>query len=517
MIKIWQNKLEQSQKSLLIYLALLSLVFVFGMATILSIFFFLIAENSLLKDKIQYQNTKICVGRYIVGELYQIESKFFRISMTDSHSGRGFLKDELEENLENVKHALYVLQNGGEIRQKLHLNIVGASQSEAVIKVSRPFGRESIFEIIEITPKIDHIKRSLESAMKLYDERDIYMESKDGEKITETRPKITAFLKIEPAVIARMTENANRLLYESISELRLLEEELKQKKELYTSLMVWSVVIIALLSALIFVLIAYRIFGINRRLEERIKEEVDKNRDADLLIFEQNRRASVFELLINIAHQWRQPLNVISIVLYEIKDMIKEKDINEEIMMESSQKALDQVKKISSVISNFTNFYERQNQETEFGIKKAIETAISFFGDIFEKEGIKTAVDGVDERAIFGPKSEMVEIFVSMLQNVRDIKLSRTLESVVVNITCESENNGIRVVIKDDCGGIDQKILPNIFDPYSTTAFKSHNKGLGLFNVKNIIEYKFHGKISAINSGKSATFSIFIPSETERR
>lgn len=508
-MKIFNINNEDNQKSLLIYISILAFIIFIGICFSFFIFLYLDKKNTQISSKIEYQNTKIHIARYIVSELYQLESNFFRITTADNKKVREFLKENINNNFENIKKVLAILKDGGELKETIKLNLVNKTQNTVSISLKYPIDKSYYLEAIEILPQLETLRESVNEITKIYEECE-KLDKNSNEAITKLN-EIKKFLKTEPAIISRMIENTNRLLFESISQLKLLKNELEQERLRYINMMHLSVGALILFSGILFIIIAKKILELNQKLEKRIKQEVEKNRKADHIIFEQQRRASIQELLINIAHQWRQPLNVVTLSVQQINEMIQENEIDKELLDQLSTNAITQIQKISSVISAFTTFYEKQNQISEFSIKDSIENAISFFGDQFINKKITINNNTKDEHLIIGHKTEMVEVFLALFQNVIDAKERANKESATINIDSKLEKESLEILICDDCGGIDKKILPIVFDPYTTTSFKTHNKGLGLYFVKNIIEYKFKGTIIARNSDIGACFEIILP------
>ncbi|WP_027389926.1 PAS domain-containing sensor histidine kinase [Chrysiogenes arsenatis] len=245
-------------------------------------------------------------------------------------------------------------------------------------------------------------------------------------------------------------------------------------------------------------------------MQQQIDSGIDLCRSKDSIIAEQNRRHSLFKLLVNIAHQWRQPLNVCGIMIQEIGEMIRQNDIDTDLALEYTTDAMDQLISLSNTISVLTNMYDSQSAPKLYFIKQLITTALSYITND-RLQVIEIDMQIPDELTIYAIESDMVEVFLELIGNVINITQSRKLDSVRCTITARALTpERIQLIFDDTAGGIDPAVLPYLFDPYSTTAFKGQGKGLGLYHLRHIIENRYRGSIEAESSKSGARFIITI-------
>lgn len=254
---------------------------------------------------------------------------------------------------------------------------------------------------------------------------------------------------------------------------------------------------------------------LNKLLEERVKEEVAKARKRDEIIFEQNRTKALAELLMNIAHHWRQPLNSISLGLFNIDDILDYEDGDKDKIKKITALISKELQNISILITDFTKLYSDSDLKDVriVNIKESLNEALKILGELLRLDNIKVHARIDDALEIKAPKNSLTEVFIALISNVKNIKERRELDECTIDIRSHLDGGSIVIEFSDNAGGIEQEVLPTLFDPYVTTEFKTRNKGLGLFVVKTIIESKLDGEIHASNTHEGAKFLIRLKKE----
>lgn len=251
----------------------------------------------------------------------------------------------------------------------------------------------------------------------------------------------------------------------------------------------------------------------NRELLDTINELQEKEKtiqERDKQLFEQSKRAEIGEMIGNIAHQWRQPLAIVSTVLA----ILKEKNEADILTKEDIAKKLDSIEKrvsyMSDTIEDFMNYYKPNKDKTAFSISEAIKKALEISNYTKESQKIDIKVDAQEDLKIFGLLNEFVQVIVSIVSNIHDIRDEREIEDIKIEIVLTKDDSDAVLCISDNAGGIDEAILSKIFNPYFTTKHQSIGTGLGLHIAKMIIEDKMGGSLSAKNNKDGATFTIRI-------
>jgi len=167
----------------------------------------------------------------------------------------------------------------------------------------------------------------------------------------------------------------------------------------------------------------------------------------------------------------------------------------------------------TDTIEDFMNYYKPNKDKSLFSINEAIQRALKITNYTVQNHQIevKTIID--NGLFVNGYMNEFVQVIVSILSNIYDIKNIRELSFVNITIEMKKDGSDVLVIISDDAQGIDEEILPKIFNPYFTTKHQSQGTGLGLHIAKTIIENNMNGSLSVKNNQKGATFTIRIKNE----
>jgi PAS domain S-box-containing protein len=250
--------------------------------------------------------------------------------------------------------------------------------------------------------------------------------------------------------------------------------------------------------------------------KEKDQEELLKKKEQ--MLFQQSKMASMGEMLENIAHQWRQPLTVVSAAASAIQ-VKKELDIlKEEFLDESLQLIVSSTQHLSKTIDDFRNFFRQDKEKVKFLLSDCIEKSLSIVSSKFVSRGIKLEKNFTDI-TILGFQNELVQVIMNILNNARDALESIEENDRMIFISTNTKGNNAVLVITDTAGGIKDDILDKIFEPYFTTKHQSQGTGIGLYMSREIITKHIKGTLIAENktfthnkkSYTGASFVISIP------
>jgi PAS domain S-box-containing protein len=247
---------------------------------------------------------------------------------------------------------------------------------------------------------------------------------------------------------------------------------------------------------------------LNRTLEMRVQEEVEKNRNKDILLIHQNRQAALGETLDHIAHQWKQPLNALSLITGSLKDEASSGKLTDKILHENTDTILGLVDHMAQTINVFRDFYRPEKERTVFFIKEAIDKALSFIKPALRFDSIEVDFEADPLLAAYGYPKEYAQVFLNVLSNAREACKESGVEKPKISIRALAENGKAVVTVTDNAGGIPEATLDRVFDLYFTTRESSGGTGIGLHMSKNIIEKNMGGILSVRNSGCGAEFRI---------
>jgi two-component system NtrC family sensor kinase len=245
--------------------------------------------------------------------------------------------------------------------------------------------------------------------------------------------------------------------------------------------------------------------------------EIDKQ---NRVIMEQSKIAAVGEMLSNIAHQWRQPLNIISLNIVKIETgILLGREIKKEELLQISDDINRQAQYLSQTIDDFRNIFNANIDSIEpFDLNDAIKKLNELTKDAFANNQIEIVVM-IEPCRITYNESLLIQSLLNIYNNALDaiIENQSVHKYFFIETTCNAD--GVVIMLKDSGGGIDDEILLKIFEPYYTTKHKSKGTGLGLYITYRIITEHFNGEVSVHNADyeysglklRGAEFVITIP------
>ena len=249
-------------------------------------------------------------------------------------------------------------------------------------------------------------------------------------------------------------------------------------------------------------------------LEEKVKQEVEKNEEKTRQMLQQSRLAQMGEMISMIAHQWRQPLTAISATSNNllIRMMINEKIEEEELQKEISLIS-DYSQHLSMTIDDFRNFFKSDKEKTQITLEKIVENSISIMKNSIDSNGIELRTDFNCNKTLNIFATEVNQVVLNLLKNAEDALIENLIVNSQILIKTYIEESNAIIEIKDNAGGISEDIIDKIFDPYFSTKKEKEGTGLGLYMSKIIINDHCNGELTASNTVNGAIFKIEIPFE----
>lgn len=235
---------------------------------------------------------------------------------------------------------------------------------------------------------------------------------------------------------------------------------------------------------------------LNSYLETKVSKEVVKNRKKDMIMFQQARLASLGEMLNNIAHQWRQPLSSLSMIIQSFQIKMSLGKLSEEFVDTKVKDALLLAENMSNTLDDFKNFFSPDKTKSRFSIKNCIEHSMDLAKYLLEKENIQIKLIIKEDIEINSFYNELSHVFLNIISNSKDALSSiENKDDRIIKIIVHKYKKNIIINMLDNAGGIKEEIIPKIFEPYYTTKYKSAGTGIGLYMSKQIIEKHMHGTI----------------------
>ncbi|MFQ3573615.1 MAG: hybrid sensor histidine kinase/response regulator [Thermodesulfovibrionales bacterium] len=248
---------------------------------------------------------------------------------------------------------------------------------------------------------------------------------------------------------------------------------------------------------------------INNTLQERVNKEVAKTREKDLLIEKQARFMLITDIMSRIAHQWRQPLNAVALILQEMETLLPENPSVQSIVKKRIEIGMEKISHLSSIIDRFYNFFLPDTQKLRFNVIDSIKNAINLIESTLKEAGITLITNFQDNNLyVYGFYKEYSHVILNILNNSYDAIISRKVKLPYISITTSLDKDVVKTIIKDNAGGIESSVIDRIFEPYFTTKFESEGVGLGLYISKIMIEKNMGGRIVASNTTEGAILEI---------
>jgi hypothetical protein len=216
------------------------------------------------------------------------------------------------------------------------------------------------------------------------------------------------------------------------------------------------------------------------------------------------------EMISNIAHQWRQPLNVLGLNLQELSLIYDTELFDRKYLETSVGKSMKLIMHMSQTIDDFRNFFSADKEKVSFSVNQVIKKTLSLIEGSFNEQRVSIGLHLGGNQKINGYPNEYAQVLLNILMNARDAMVGLKIDNAIIAIhTFDDEGRSV-VTITDNAGGIDEKIIDKIFDPYFTTKEPDKGTGIGLFMSKSIIEKNMNGKLTVHNSENGAEFRITV-------
>ncbi|MBF0183563.1 MAG: PAS domain-containing protein [Magnetococcales bacterium] len=252
---------------------------------------------------------------------------------------------------------------------------------------------------------------------------------------------------------------------------------------------------------------------LNHNLENEIKKEVAASRRKDALLLQQSRHAAMGEMIGHIAHQWRQPLTVLNLMLVNMTDLAEQKIWHQEEWLDNLSRGQELLHRMSATIDLFRNFLKPGRIKQPFDLRQAVRESVALLqaGLTQQRLTIQMILSPQAMQSV-GQLNEFSQVVLILLNNARDAILSHRTDTdgiITIEVLSDGEENLLRV--RDNGGGIADALLERIFEPYFTTKTEGFGTGIGLYIAKSIIEQQMNGRLLACNWEEGAEFEARVP------
>lgn len=247
-------------------------------------------------------------------------------------------------------------------------------------------------------------------------------------------------------------------------------------------------------------------------LERKIEKEIKKRQEQEAILIQKAKLAEMGEMLNNIAHQWKQPLNIVSLITGSIKESLKsykDPQIDEDI-----ETMIDQIRFMSSTIDTFRNFYQPDRRAVQFNLITAIKSVEKILQIELKQKRIEFVAKG-ENLLVYGYENEFKQIILNLITNAKDSIAEAINRGLIdygeIEFDISKNGNFAEIIARDNGMGISASVKQKIFNPYFTTKLSSNGTGIGLYMIRTILERHFAGSIELVQpADRGAVFVIRI-------
>jgi C4-dicarboxylate-specific signal transduction histidine kinase len=244
-----------------------------------------------------------------------------------------------------------------------------------------------------------------------------------------------------------------------------------------------------------------------QNLEERVTEEIQKRKNQEALLFEQSRLAAIAEMIDAAAHQWMQPLNILSIQISMLPIKAeKSNGLSPEEVRKFQQDASLQITHMTDTLSNFRTFFKPMSDARSFSVYKTVQSTLRLVQNELDRYSITSHLQCDEDFQILGNENEFKHILLNLINNARYAFMQKEVAQRHITLHISGKEKKIEII--DNAGGIDEKIMPNLFRAGCTTKGEK-GSGMGLYMSAQIAK-KHNGQLLAENSAEGAKFTFIL-------
>lgn len=254
---------------------------------------------------------------------------------------------------------------------------------------------------------------------------------------------------------------------------------------------------------------------LNNQLKQEIKQKIQEVEIRDTHLANQAKKALVGDMVDIIAHQWKQPLSIMSLYAIDMYESVKYNEMNEEYAKELSEKFKTQIGHLANTLNEFRTFFRPNELYDKFNLYENLINTVLLVKDELVKNHIEIDVKGDKNVLVYGIANQFQHVMLNFISNTKDAYIEKNIQNRQIHIEFVETKNGVTIDYYDNAGGIKEHIINKIFELNFTTKPIGVGTGVGLYISKLIIQ-KMNGEISVKNKNNGVNFTIILPN-LERR
>ncbi|MEA3373915.1 MAG: sensor histidine kinase [Campylobacterota bacterium] len=251
-----------------------------------------------------------------------------------------------------------------------------------------------------------------------------------------------------------------------------------------------------------------KLSSLNVVLQGKVREALDHAREKDKVMMSQSRLAALGEMIEQIAHQWRQPLNTMALLNQDLYIKKQLGQLSDDDVEYTHEQINNNLQYMSGTIDDFRNIHMPHKEQEHFTLEEVINTVITLNEASLNYSHISCNVTSMNEHYVKSYKNELIQILMNLIKNSRDAIVEKQEPKGHIDIGVTEDSEYFVITVEDNGGGVSEKIIDHIFDPYFTTKEDSKGSGIGLFMSRTIIEENLHGSLNVENGKAGARFIL---------
>jgi len=242
-------------------------------------------------------------------------------------------------------------------------------------------------------------------------------------------------------------------------------------------------------------------------LEQKVEEEIAKREEKEKMLEQQSKLAAMGEMMDAVAHQWKQPINLIKMKVDFLEYDFEDNLINKEYIKEFQANVFNQINHMNTTLEEFRSFFRPNKEVEEFNVKQMIEKVLFLIKDEFIKNSIQISIHNKNNFTLLGIENEFKHLILNVLNNSKDAFNENEIKNRSIEITIIQDEISKKIEILDNAGGIPVHVIDNIFKANVTTKEEGKGTGIGLYMSSQIAQ-KHNGILSVENVEKGAKFTF---------
>ena len=245
----------------------------------------------------------------------------------------------------------------------------------------------------------------------------------------------------------------------------------------------------------------------NLELENKVKMGIEENRKKDEILAHQSKLAAMGEMIGNIAHQWRQPLNALAGNIQFLIDDYEDDVIDEAFVHKFIHENMAFINFMSKTIDDFRNFFTVNKLKEDFSVIEYVSKTVNIVKPQLHILGITLSTTG-DDFTVNGLEGEFQQVILNIINNAKDAIVQKSIKDGKISIQISREKSMGIISICDNAGGIPKEVINRVLEPYFTTKEEGKGTGIGLYMSKMIIVDNMQGELNVSNTKEGACFEI---------